>query len=919
MNQCKPNIKTFAFLAISILFGLAGNHYNLPIGYNVQFIFGSIFCILVLGTCGLNWAIPVAILTSSYTLILWNHPYAIIIFTAEILWIGLWMKKGRNNILLIDSFYWLCLGVPLVVLFYSGIMHLDVQITLVIALKQSVNGVLNALIASIFLSVEPFTRWLGREDRLQTSISQILFQIGVFFLIVPSIGLIMNANSTKQKQEETRIAETLALSIQQKTDILSHWVDTHLNAAKTIAELGNTYPLEPSTELQAQLARIHTLFPDFHSIFIADPGATTIAFDPPINERNQSTIGINFSDREWFKKLSATLEPVVSKVFIGRGGIFVPIFSISFPLLHNGEFYCFGLGSANLDRLKELVDSGRPAEDEIFYLTDEDNRIIFSNSAALKSMQTLEELTNQTYLATQVRDVSIRVPGSEKNISGMSAWREAYFVTSLQVANTGWTFHLEHPVKPLQTQLYENSISNLATIAIIFILALILATILSRALGKTHIKLVRISEDLPNKVARGEALNWPTSNVREIAFLIENFRSVAEELGNRIKEISQTNRNLEATVNERTRELSESNQQLCSILDTSPVAIAWATEDGTIEYVNRKFTSLFGYTLEDIPTVQDWYIKAYPDDIERESLVAAWEEELMTARQENRELAEFDVVVTGKDGHRHNITVVSTWTSNFLLVFFTDNTERRQMEVKTLQVARLASLGEMAAGVAHEINNPIAGIIGCAELLQKRLQGDQNKQQIIERILNESSRITRIVRSLLSTAQPGRKSIRAFSLAECFDNVETLSAAQLNRDGIDFSMDRPAESLSVAGEQQQIEQILLNMINNARFALNARFPEQSPDKKLRVSARHCDDLGSAICIDIYDQGIGIPEAIIDKIFDPFFTTKSARDGTGLGLAICYEIVRQVGGDIRVESEEGIFTRFTIKFPLVQPA
>ena len=177
------------------LLGYAGNYLSMPVAYGVSFIFGSIFSIIAIRLYGLRWGTAVALVASSYTLLLWNHPYAIIIFAAEAVWIGLALSRGRTNILLIDSLYWLCLGVPLVALFYFGVMGLGFQSTLIIALKQSINGIINALVASLILSCLPVDRWLrtGKEP-VRPTFATILFHLTSTSLMLPAIGILFYYN-----------------------------------------------------------------------------------------------------------------------------------------------------------------------------------------------------------------------------------------------------------------------------------------------------------------------------------------------------------------------------------------------------------------------------------------------------------------------------------------------------------------------------------------------------------------------------------------------------------------------------------------------------------------------------------------------------------------------------------------------------
>lgn len=284
-----------------------------------------------------------------------------------------------------------------------------------------------------------------------------------------------------------------------------------------------------------------------------------------------------------------------------------------------------------------------------------------------------------------------------------------------------------------------------------------------------------------------------------------------------------------------------------------------------------------------------------------------------------------ETVATRGDGRQVNLRQTVTpyrqanGTTGFIKVV-EDITEDKRLAASTQQMARLASLGEMASGVAHEINNPISGIIGCAELMRNRLAADHTCQAIIDRIVREGDRIASIVNSLLSVAHPGKGTQETFLIGDCLYNVMILYQSKLLKNGIDLIIDIPGNLPRLMGDRQKIEQLLLNLLNNSAYALNARFPEPTPDKLLRVSAfLQSEAENSRLCLEVYDQGMGIPEEIVGKVFDPFFTTKPAGSGTGLGLGICYEIVKQFGGDIRIESEVGHFTRVTVELPAEQPA
>ena len=673
------SIKALIFIFL-VIGGYLGNRYSLALGFNIHFIFGSIFGLLATVLLGTWWAIAVTLIASSYTIVLWNHPYAICIFLAEIIWVSICFRKKGSNIIFSDTIFWCLLGIPLVVLFYAGVMKLGYQFTLVIAMKQAVNGVCNALIASLIIShLHLFPYFKTFNFSYQTSFSKILFQFAALFLMVPTLIVMSFHNYRQIEDAQNQQIESISQEAVQTEKILLRWLDDHINAARIIAELGRQYPLTPSKVLQTELAQIHKLFPDFHNVFLGDPTSKTIAFDPPINERGESTIGIEFSDRAWFKELIKTGAPVISEVFMGRGGIFQPTFSISVPLFQDGQLICFGLGATNLDQLKKLL---APRQGVQISLIDGNNNIILSNSDQRPSLQKITDFSQPNVLATSSKDVFIRVPDLQSNISGMATWKHAFFVLKRPVPGTAWNLLVESPIDPLQHKLYASSIQSFSVVACLFLVALGLAVFLSRILEKTPQKLMEISFDLPNKIEKGNPIAWPRTTIKEMSNLIANFRETSDALGARIRLIGDSNVHLEELVEHRTEELLQNKQRLANILEAAPIALGWSNSSGHIEYLNKKFMTTIGYDLEDIPTVDDWVVKAYPDPEYRAQLSEVWEREIQRTAKEKTELRPLEVRVTCKDGSLRDMVIEGAWVQDRLLVFFSDITERKRLREK---------------------------------------------------------------------------------------------------------------------------------------------------------------------------------------------------------------------------------------------
>jgi PAS domain S-box-containing protein len=245
-----------------------------------------------------------------------------------------------------------------------------------------------------------------------------------------------------------------------------------------------------------------------------------------------------------------------------------------------------------------------------------------------------------------------------------------------------------------------------------------------------------------------------------------------------------------------------------------------------------------------------------------------------------------------------------------------DITETRKLEEQLMQAQKIESIGTLASGVAHEINNPINGIMNYAQLILDR-QGDDNpSREYAGEIIHETERIAGIVRNLLTFARHEKQSHSPALLQDIVSSVLSLIQTVMRHDQIDLEVSIPDDLPSIRCRSQQIQQVLMNLMTNARDALNERYPGHSPDKKLRVFAGLLRKEGRRfIRATVEDRGGGIPAEVRDRIFDPFFTTKPKETGTGLGLSISYGIVRDHGGELSFESEPGLATRFHVDLPL----
>jgi len=252
---------------------------------------------------------------------------------------------------------------------------------------------------------------------------------------------------------------------------------------------------------------------------------------------------------------------------------------------------------------------------------------------------------------------------------------------------------------------------------------------------------------------------------------------------------------------------------------------------------------------------------------------------------------------------------------NATLLLARNLTEEEVVRAEAIRAAQLAAIGELASGVAHEINNPINGIINYAQIILDDPQDPDNTDNLYN-IISEGKRIAGIVSNLLAFARDRGEELAPSRVESIIANSLHLVAHLLKKDGIVCSVNIPDPLPPLMCSEQQLQQVFLNLISNARYALNSRYPQPCAKKRLVIGGEVKQQKGKKfICLTFTDYGIGIAPEIQERIFDPFFSTKPKGEGTGLGLSISHGLIRDHGGFIRVRSKVGEWTRFQIDMPV----
>ena len=250
--------------------------------------------------------------------------------------------------------------------------------------------------------------------------------------------------------------------------------------------------------------------------------------------------------------------------------------------------------------------------------------------------------------------------------------------------------------------------------------------------------------------------------------------------------------------------------------------------------------------------------------------------------------------------------------------FFYDLREKREMErklektrIQLLQAEKMASLGKLAAGVAHQLNNPLGGITLYAQLMQEEYALEEGAKEDLARIIDDAERCRNTVRELLEFARQTRQEIRLNDLNHAISQTLFLLENQALFHNIEIVKSLGPDLPKVPCDIQQLNHVFMNIILNAAEAMEGT-------GQLRVETLPSENACSVL-IRISDTGPGIPKDVLPHIFEPFFTTKEEGKGTGLGLSLAYGIIENHRGRIWAESKQGKGTVFTIELPMGQPS
>src|SRR5258708_3773711 len=355
------------------------------------------------------------------------------------------------------------------------------------------------------------------------------------------------------------------------------------------------------------------------------------------------------------------------------------------------------------------------------------------------------------------------------------------------------------------------------------------------------------------------------------------------------------------------RRLHQQQEFARRLVDNFPDLILVLDTGSHYTFVSPRCKDVLGYEVEETQKME-FGSGTHPEDL---PAVLSLYQDIIAGKQI---FASLEIRVRHKLGEwrrvRFNFSPLSDERGNIEGVVLSgrDVTDLKRLEEQLIQAEKLAAMGQMLAGVAHELNNPLTAILGVTKLLRERPGADDSTKRQLELTHRQARRAARIVQNLLEFSRPASPQKKPLDLNNILERTLQLHEHSLRRNNIEVDSRLPGELPGVIGDANQLIQVFLNLITNAEQAIR----EVRDSGRIQIRAGRS---GNQLKITVQDDGVGIRPEALPRIFDPFYTTKRPGGGTGLGLSICMSIIREHGGNIEAEILPAGGSAFTIYLPV----
>ncbi|WP_285608247.1 hypothetical protein [Geothrix edaphica] len=543
-------------LLLALLFGVAGlllNALRLEIFFSVDVIFGSVFVMLVILRAGVGPAVAAALIAGSTTVVLWNHPWALVVFACEAFMVGWLVRRRAWDLLVADIAFWAVLGAPLVWLFYHQALHIDAQGTVLIILKQAVNGIINTLLA--YLIHLAWRAWRNPKGVARPAFRSVVFVTMVSLVTFPAlIYLTAFVRHEARQGEQDLVRRSAGLDLVAR-QALQTWIGDRHQSVAALASLA-ARPDPRREDLQRAVEAIRTAMPAFKRVGVLDVHADIIAFSPLVDDLGHPSLGRNLADRPYIPVLRESLSPQVSDVVMDRVGRPEPIVLLLVPVVRNGRYDGCCVGAVDAKQIQEVLAIVAGSVDAWLTLLDRSGHVISSTRKDLARMSAFTPSPGERRpLAERVWHV---IPPARPGRSTMQRWGESIILREgILSPQLPWTVVLESPLAPLNGDLARITIQGLSTLLLLILLTIALAYLLSRRFTRAIARLEEATRAFPEHLGEtpGTDLVLAPSRIAEIQHLNDRFQQMTHALRVSFRELNNLKDTLELRVATRTGEL----------------------------------------------------------------------------------------------------------------------------------------------------------------------------------------------------------------------------------------------------------------------------------------------------------------------------------------------------------------------------
>lgn len=932
-------------LLLLLVAGYVGNLTRWTLFFDIDFIFGSIAVWIVVCLYGIRWGTLAGFIAASCTYFLWKHPYTIITFTCETLFVGWCFHRYRQNIVLLNGIFWLLIGMPLIWLFYAQILKMDPVQAQIILLKQPVNGIFNALIAILLITHLPVHRWLGRPRAITTlSFQQTLFNLLVAFVFLPSLLLIILASRGVVEGIRTTAQVELSRATAYALVEVRSWYQQRFHVVSEMAHLVANGSLEQVDHWRQHITLAQEMLPDVVGLAILNTDGRPIVSSPG---GGKGAIA-HPANQLYLETARNTLNPTVSNL-INWDGKKSPSILLNVPIALNRNFLGFVVCELELDLIQGLLTTNAEDQDIAMTLVGRDDSVIFSTQADRTPGQWLN-LSQEGELYPLSPQVYQWFPTKGSRLT-MVRWMNSFFVQETPVVpGLPWTLIVEDSATPRVRHIQSIFMRNLAIVLAIAGLALIFAVLISRQLVRPLSQLALATTNIPSKLLSGEPIDWPESLVTEVAFLVRNFKVMTATLSRKFTEIQQA-LDYDASLKRITEKVRDS-------LDEGQILQAAVQELATVLDVECCNTDV--YNLEQqtclirceytktLPPIQGLVIpiSSLPE-VYHQLIQGLSFQFCMTipnpARPHCQPTAILACPIVDDQGvlgdlwvfknpeevfHDQEIRLVQQVANQCAIAI----RQARLYQTAQIQLKALEELNNLKddflSTVSHELRTPISNMKMAIEML-KLNPGEERRDRYLKILQTECDREADLINDLLDlqrlTAGTQRLNLEPIHLQEWVSQItESFQERTRSRQQV-LQIDVAPELPVIMSDPTCLDRILNELLNNA-------CKYTPPGERIKISARTVNSMSplpetpdlsfipypSSFILDVCNSGVEIPASELAHIFEKFYRVPGIdrwkQGGTGLGLTLVQKMTEHLGGKIYVESNANQ-TCFTVELPV----